>query len=93
MQMLNRRQFLKMIGAGVATALPLPIAKAKPQRGSKKPTDKIDGHRNPYVCCHFIFKSKRCGYAGPDRECKLLYNDCKNKGNQMNFGGFSNILR
>jgi phage-related protein len=41
--------------------------------------------------CTLIFKGIECKYAGPDASCTYVWNDCKVKGNQINFGGFRGL--
>lgn len=51
-----------------------------------------DGLRRMYsVFCPFEFKSRECGYVGPDETCGLSYSDCQSKGNSAHFGGFNTL--
>ena len=45
------------------------------------------------VRCPFKFKSRKCGYVGPDKTCNKSYEDCVAKGNSKNFGGFQSLLK
>lgn len=41
--------------------------------------------------CPLIFKGAECRYAGPDETCTFTYDDCRGKGNAVNFGGFRGL--
>ena len=45
------------------------------------------------VNCPFRFKSRQCGYTGPEESCGKSYEDCSRKGNSKNFGGFATLLK
>jgi hypothetical protein len=42
--------------------------------------------------CPFQFKSRQCGYVGPETTCDKSYSDCSARGNSRRFGGFKTLL-
>lgn len=42
--------------------------------------------------CDWKFKDTYCKYAGADTECEKTFDDCREKGNAINFGGFPGIM-
>lgn len=52
-----------------------------------------DGLSRTYsVYCPFKFKSRQCGYVGPDTICDKSFADCNGRGNGGRFGGFRTLL-
>ena len=49
--------------------------------------------RSYSVYCPFKFKSRQCGYVGPDTSCDKSYSDCNGRGNSQRFGGYRTLLR
>jgi len=49
--------------------------------------------RSYSIYCPFEFKSRQCGYIGPDTVCDKSYSDCDSRGNAGNFGGFDTLLK
>lgn len=43
------------------------------------------------VNCQYVFRGSKCLYTGPDVNCEKTLQDCKRKGNILNFGGFPSV--
>lgn len=61
-------------------------------KGNAKYLERDGLSRSYSVYCPFKFKSRQCGYVGPDTTCDKSFSDCDGRGNGHKFGGFRTLL-